>query len=238
MSVWTAVGGTIRVSGVEGSRPDCHCFGDVGWGGAMTLLDLAWRDFSVITTEVGTGREILEALRSESLTMALLHDTLTSRSFVVDVEQLAVLVEAWPDFADTRIMDTPVVAVLAAGQLTAREDFPPSLVIGMALWQNAGLVIVEDEAHLPVGLVSPLNAVSRLLDVEMEGSAAGSDHEWASEAMNVVRTVELGERPGIPSESMRIAPAAPYCSGGSGHWVARCPCTYHPEATCRIRTPE
>jgi hypothetical protein len=203
----------------------------------LQVMDLAFRGFKArVEDDLVVGK-----LMHVEYPWQVVHDPTSQVSLVVDPEHVRSLVEKLGLDASVRLADSRILPYLAYGQMTALAGLPAWPVLAVAEWQNLGYVVVESDDHEPIGLVG----LAHLYDVLPRGhlvqdaglgeaviSALG---DGGLTAAVVALDQEFGPGEFHSEQIMYSAPAAPWCDGATGHWVASCPCGPHPDATCARR---
>lgn len=171
----------------------------------------------------------------------VVHDLTTRRSLVVDPQQVRALVDEFSFDPGASLAESPLVGLLAVGQMTAHARLPATPIVAMAEWQNVGYVIVEDDEHRPLGLlgVAHVREVLAGTQIMVDAGLGPTVEAWLSDGglTRAVAELDASFGPGqFHSEDVNLtAPAAPWCDGATGHWVSECPCAPHPSAVCGRR---
>lgn len=205
----------------------------------IQVMDLA---FQGIEVRAGDGLKVRELMDGQLIQPEqCVHDVASQLSLMVNPGHVTSLVETFALDPGSRLADSPVLSHLMYGQMTAHRDMPASAVLSLAEWHNQGYIIVESDAHFPVGIIgvahlrNALEHAHAVLDAGLGNAVSAALRRGGLSA--AIYVLDNHFRPGeFHSESINETPhPALRCEGGGGrgHYVPSCPCANHRGVGCR-----
>lgn len=211
----------------------------------IPIIDFSWREFKPFQQSLDASvQEFYDLAHIYNPNLFLLHDPERRLSALVIPDLVIQTVERFDLPLEAPVAATGLPDLLRQGQMTVHAGQPASLVALLAEAHEIESVVVVDDSAFPIGLFVPSVVAERLpetyrIQAESSESLRRTVRRLAA-AGNLTGAIAAieGEYGDFHSERLNQLGADPYVCDGNGkpHYWRRCPCKWHPTATCGRRT--
>jgi len=209
----------------------------------IPIIEFSWQDFSLTQVSNVSVGQLYDMAQQYQPELFMFHDPGSRASALVVPEVVIQTVDGLGLPHEEPATEVGLLDLLRRDQITVDRDQPASLVVKMAAWQDAQVVIVVDNAAVPLGLFIPSVEVQEFPNRGFIWSDASPELRQivarlsaVGDLVGVVCAIE-SHHSSFHSESGNAQSRSPYtCEDhGLAHKRSRCPCDLHPNATCARR---
>ncbi|HBY93026.1 MAG TPA: hypothetical protein DEP84_03520 [Chloroflexi bacterium] len=211
----------------------------------IPIIDFSWREFKLFQQSLDVSvQEFYGLAHSHNPNLFLLHDPDRRLSALVIPDLVIQTVERFDLPFEAPVVATGLPDLLRQGQMTVHVGLPASLVTLLAGAHEIESVVVADDSAFPIGLFIPSVVAERLPETyRIQGESSETLQRTVrrltatGNLAGAIAAIE-GAYDDFHSERLNQIGADPYVCDGNGkpHYWRRCPCKWHPSASCGRRT--